>query len=549
MDKKNKACLLLLLVVSINLLPITFIKSSTTGTVLDSYTTPPFSGFVLDETHPSASTDDSAVSQSINITQTSYITRIVWRLSKTNAPTGNAYAKIYAATGTHGVDAKPTGAALATSQAYDVSTLGTQAYYNFDFDALVTLTPGIYCLTYENPSAGITAVNYVRAYIDSGEPTHDGNFAYYRNGAWTPKVNQDTVFYLYGFSSEPLEYQFTDTYYENGTIYHPALNVTVSGDGLFETFNTSGGITQYYSTEPEVFSWDIGGGLTRKIYSIGEENITVTYPDGDVNAYSFGFRDYAAKIGESDSYLEALRTINGTSTVVERNIIYNSESDTVLNLVTGKTYTIRVRFSDGSYYTFGYFTPDGSTAPPTINIHGIDFTDQFQPVSAHINITMDRPNSTHIRVLYNSTLDTYNTVNVTVQIEYRNETVVYTDNAVGEDLAFHWYGAVNTTAYRVRVHVEHSYYGDIYRTVILDGVWNPYDPPDFGFIGLPSTLFSVFIVLIFLGGVSRFSAALGVFTATIVGIGLDTWGWWTMPIEIQAAGLIIAVFMKTSGRG
>src|SRR5574343_703571 len=44
---------------------------------------------------------------------------------KIGSPTGNIYANVYAHTGTYGSTGKPTGSALATSDAVDVSTLDT----------------------------------------------------------------------------------------------------------------------------------------------------------------------------------------------------------------------------------------------------------------------------------------------------------------------------------------------------------------------------------------------------------------------------------------
>lgn len=69
----------------------------------------------------------------------------VFFLRKTGSPTGNATAILYAITGTPGTDATPTGAALATSDNFNVSTLtGTFALTTFTFSGAnrVTLTNG-----------------------------------------------------------------------------------------------------------------------------------------------------------------------------------------------------------------------------------------------------------------------------------------------------------------------------------------------------------------------------------------------------------------------
>src|SRR5688572_28958602 len=45
------------------------------------------------------------------------------QLNKTGSPTGTAVVKVYAHSGTFGTDSVPTGAALATSDTFDVATL------------------------------------------------------------------------------------------------------------------------------------------------------------------------------------------------------------------------------------------------------------------------------------------------------------------------------------------------------------------------------------------------------------------------------------------
>lgn len=122
-------------------------------------------------------------------------------LKKFGSPTGNAVVSIYAVTGTYGTDAKPTGAALATSGNLDVSTLTTSfALIDFTFTGAnqISLTSGTkYVLSVEY--AGGDNSNKVGVGYDSTSPTHDGNDSYYTvtGAVWTGRATLDFPFYVY----------------------------------------------------------------------------------------------------------------------------------------------------------------------------------------------------------------------------------------------------------------------------------------------------------------------------------------------------------------
>jgi hypothetical protein len=79
-----------------------------------------------------------------------------WYLKKDSGATGIVVAKIYDITGTFGTDAKPTGSALATSDNYDVSSIGTTfELITFTFSGInkITLVDTTqYCLAVEYTS-------------------------------------------------------------------------------------------------------------------------------------------------------------------------------------------------------------------------------------------------------------------------------------------------------------------------------------------------------------------------------------------------------------
>lgn len=122
-------------------------------------------------------------------------------LLKSGTPTGNATAKLFAHDGgTFGVTGKPTGAALATSETFDVSTLtGSYQLITFTFTGAnkVTLTNGTkYYIAFSFPSN----VNTVRVGDDESSPTHNGciNTLNSSGTTWSASFTSgDLCFYVY----------------------------------------------------------------------------------------------------------------------------------------------------------------------------------------------------------------------------------------------------------------------------------------------------------------------------------------------------------------
>lgn len=95
--------------------------------------------------------------QAITLAQACPIKKASFSLYKYNSPTGNLYAKIYAATGTVGTNAKPTGSALATSGSYSISSLSTSAaWVTFTFSTAYSASAGNYVIVLNSD----TAYNY-----------------------------------------------------------------------------------------------------------------------------------------------------------------------------------------------------------------------------------------------------------------------------------------------------------------------------------------------------------------------------------------------------
>ncbi len=122
----------------------------------------------------------------------------VFYLKKTGAPTGNAVAKIYAHTATFGSTSIPTGAALATSDPLDVTTLtGSYALTHFDFPEAqqIDLADGTAYTVAVEYSAGSVG-NSIQVGADGSVPTHEGSASSFYTGVWFAFGSRDLCFYV-----------------------------------------------------------------------------------------------------------------------------------------------------------------------------------------------------------------------------------------------------------------------------------------------------------------------------------------------------------------
>jgi hypothetical protein len=129
------------------------------------------------------------------------LTKATFCLRRTGSPTGYAHVALYVMNGTFGVDGKPIGSALATSDDFDVSTLTTSyTWYNFTFSSAqqyVMQAEEFYCIVYQNPSSGFfNSTNFVLAGMNT-DPTYEGNRIGYVN-EWVGDNAFDSSFYVYG---------------------------------------------------------------------------------------------------------------------------------------------------------------------------------------------------------------------------------------------------------------------------------------------------------------------------------------------------------------
>jgi peptidoglycan/xylan/chitin deacetylase (PgdA/CDA1 family)/PKD repeat protein len=125
----------------------------------------------------------------------SSVTSVKFYLLKIGSPTGSAYAKIYAMSGTFGTNAKPTGAALATSNPVNVSTLqGSWNLVEFTFATPFNTTNGThYIISIEYTGGSSTNV----ILVGLGQPSSD-NVSYNWNGTWEVIANYRLCYDILG---------------------------------------------------------------------------------------------------------------------------------------------------------------------------------------------------------------------------------------------------------------------------------------------------------------------------------------------------------------
>jgi hypothetical protein len=129
------------------------------------------------------------------------ITSARFFLAKSGLPTGNAVAKLYAISGAFGSTAIPTGAALATSDNFNVTMVGTFPTFTL-FEITFTganqfqMVAGTnYAITLEYN--GGDASNQLLVGVDASSSTHSGNNVRLDGSTWSPHV-EDTIFYVLG---------------------------------------------------------------------------------------------------------------------------------------------------------------------------------------------------------------------------------------------------------------------------------------------------------------------------------------------------------------
>jgi len=427
----------------------------------------------LTDLHPSADGDVSAIYQSFNATTPdATLDSVKFFLKKYGAPVAQVTAYIYDHSGTYGVSSVPTGAALATSNSYQVSALTTTDYqlitFTFSGANRIILTQGVkYVVSLQvSQTTTLTGSHYVLVARDGSTPTHPGNSGYFANSGWADYPNHDMIFYVK--VERPVGW---NNFYFNNPIYEDNADagtvlVTAHLKGGTEEFNISSPVWWSDPELPVAFSWPVYS-ATRYIYVTAEENFTVTLPYDTIGIYSMTVKDKTATGGSAAAYLEAYRDIGGSETLVERmKIIFGNP--TPLNLMVGSVYHIKVLFADGSRYDWGYFTATSTTSVNVI-IRVVEFGDGAQMIYGTIHVDAERTGAL-ITVDYLDDRD--NTIWSNVTIRERNGPIVLSVPHTNSSYTLNWASANTSLGYTVVVEGEHTEFGIWGRSWTLDPTWS-----------------------------------------------------------------------------
>jgi hypothetical protein len=189
--------------------------------------------------------------QALTLATAKVIGGVSFRLRRANSPGGTLTAHLYAATGTVGTSAIPTGSPLASSSAMDSSAVSTSTSYlwhDFSFSTPYSASSGDYCIVLESTSGDLS--NYVFIRTDSAG-THAGNSVGSPGHAdgdkvWEVLADEDSAFKLYeggcpnSFTLPAGTYMVEASCPGNDCGLHKAklYNVTDSEDTLIGTSET-----------------------------------------------------------------------------------------------------------------------------------------------------------------------------------------------------------------------------------------------------------------------------------------------------------------------
>ena len=166
------------------------------------------------------------------------LTSAKFHLKKSGSPTGSAYAELYAISGEL-ASGEPDGAALATSDAFDVTTLtDTSAWVSFSFsgDNQILLNAGINYVVVLHYGTG-TILNSVLISYDNDSPTAPGNHVVSNDGeTWSVTGDIDIPYFVHTSTSGT-------TALWNTTTGLASLNYGGYGDGSAGDLHISSGET------------------------------------------------------------------------------------------------------------------------------------------------------------------------------------------------------------------------------------------------------------------------------------------------------------------
>jgi len=330
-----------------------------------------------------------------------------------------------------------------------------------------------------------------------------------------------------------------------------AVNVTAYLPDRTLRFTVNGTLIRGFHVKPSAFSYPLPGGGYRYIYTyFDDEELWLLAPDGVYATYGFEVRDYTGRASEG-LYLESLRMVNDTLTMVERMKLSDLFNQAPLTLTDGVIYHLRARLPDGAIYDFGDYIP-GVEEVPILQLTELTFTQMSQSPGRYIRLEAVRPRYDLVRVNYLDELG--QTVEVEVSVTLLNGTEVWYDSASGALLQFNWWDAINETDYVVWVTVNHTRLGLLQYSWALAGAPPTVEgPPDVGVLGTwpveSTSILAAGLILLVAGAFSMLSAPIGVMAAASTAAVLDYLGWIDVPYVLLALAFFIAVALGLLGGG
>ena len=182
--------------------------------------------------------------QAFTLAADDQIVSVKFWVKKSAGGSGTYTVELYAATGTVGTDATPTGSVLATVS-QNISALTTEyALVEYTFSTPYDATAGDYWVGVKNNNNAATGI--VIMGVDNTSPTHGGNGGYY-DGSW--HTGGDVCFYLYG-PAITLQSYSESTIIQQGS--YSLKGVAVITDSLNDTLTKT--LTDYldYSIQDKI---------------------------------------------------------------------------------------------------------------------------------------------------------------------------------------------------------------------------------------------------------------------------------------------------------
>jgi len=329
-------------------IPSNTIFSSTESTV-DGYSTFETIRFLSEEI-------GDAVGQAVTI-GTSYVklSKCTFNMIRGGNPTGNVRAKLYASTGTVGINAIPTGTVLATSNTLDISTISTSsADYNFIFSGSeqYIMSPNTNYIIVLDVDFTYRAALDRLGIIQTTSNFHYGNASIYLS-SWS-NLTGDLRFILYGYLGDNYLAKTEDNYLllntadsgSTGLQNKPTTWNSAEWAGVINTFKYAHDATNAVDSsklvditaDPDADITDVALGANQKDSTI----LTTTYESQTETATNNAFLYGGSGLdGNSQTWAQSFLTTSShyVNKITLPLIKYDSPSDGVYLQIRSGSYT------------------------------------------------------------------------------------------------------------------------------------------------------------------------------------------------------------------